>query len=86
MEEVQLKCKLKTCLELLSLCFCIKWSELRAQIGLCSLSILHIILVISTNFISVQKKTVVKGGNGVRTDEIFQFCSVTFQLLISLSG
>lgn len=38
-DEVQLKCKLETCLELLVLCFCIKCSEVRAQIGLCSLSI-----------------------------------------------
>lgn len=79
MEEVQLKCKLKTCLKLLLLCFCLKWSELSAQIGLCSLYILYIILVINARLISVQKKTVIKGGNRVRTDEISQFCSVTFQ-------
>lgn len=72
-EEMQLKCKLKTCLELLLLCFCIKWSELRAQIGLCSLYILYIILVINGCLISVQKKTVIKGGNRVRTDEVSQF-------------
>lgn len=69
-EEVQLKCKLKTCLELLLLCFCIKWSELRAQIGLYSLYILYIILVINLCLVSVQKKTVIKGGNRVGTDEI----------------
>lgn len=70
-EEVQLKCKLKTCLELLLLCFCIKRSELRALIGLCSLYILYIILVINVCLISVQKKTVIEGGNRVRTDDIF---------------
>lgn len=36
-DEVQLKCKLETCLELLLLCYCIKQSELRAHIGSCSL-------------------------------------------------
>lgn len=44
-------------------------------------SYMYIILVVNVHLISVQKKTVIKGGNRVRTDEIFQFCSVTFQLV-----
>lgn len=46
-----------------------------------SLYILYIILVINVCFISVQKKTVIKGGNRVRTDDISQFCSVPFQFV-----